>query len=445
MTGPVPYVTLAGETITPHADEWDSTVTALTGLTVRGGRSEPLMGPTPVGTAEFSVWDPVGDLGAAFKPRSVDDQPVVVGWTWGAESLVIFRGVVVTTSAVARTIRGRKGWVVTITAGDNLLPTDLVMFRTSGGNVAQQGHNTRATDMSNTRANQPIAGFDPVDGLSAWQYRSMASPEPQQTSMRRITNEFYWTTGHAYTFVPHTNRVRPVYHVSPRAIRQYLHPDGVHLTSQSQTHGGTTFAPLPLDARQWHGDSALAYNQESAINTVSVSYTNSSGDQVREASTAKLTRQSIRELAVTGRMVSGSRATTTANLLLAAAINEYALPLHPPIRLDTRYTPFESPAQAKVLTACWEHHHRLVLAGDPWATYLDVPPSFEVMAWEVAYEKQYWQVTIQPCWCRFTDPGTTWGDLHEDITVNGTLSFHPAVTIADIGWIADPDTIEGHP
>ena len=467
---PAPWVEVDGIRIYCGSDRLDQGVTILDDLSIDWGREHPLAdrGTT---TAQFRLWDADGYWLARAVATLTPSSPspilgvsVVIGWTAGTVTRIIFRGTIskADISPSKRTVTEhttRRGWILDITATERVTDLGSAKVRDNVQYWPAESAIVRANRIKDeiTAAGVDIAAvyFEP-DTVS-W---PMGRTKVQDATILQLLDEFYASFGLSWDYRPDENVTRP----APIRPAQFIYlklfyrvPDtaGDHVLSTvpaTLTGFGedtATYWPAPVRGCDVTVDGRMAIDRSDRNNFIRITYLRADGSEFTTAGTwAGVTKTRVREVKSWLNLDSPNQ--VNADRIYTHQwdyVYSSNAPAMPKVTLDTRHTGgFMGVEQAFTLTRCSQSWSRVVISGNQYAAALGLSPDFQVIGGTVRYSRDRWIVEMIPAWVAgiTAKRANTWQEMTDGNAVWAALSWNDptarldeSITWADLTHIAN--------
>ncbi len=425
MIRPDPWVEVDGTRVYCQGDHTDDTVTILTGLEIDWGATDPLSDRQPA-VATFRLWDPFGYWLARAKTQSVIGSTVKVGWTLDTDTRIIFQGRLSNTD-IERSTHPRDdntsalGWLVSMTATDK--PADM-------GNVTFGSGTSWPAETALARANRlKQAATDGGIGITEFYFEPdavnwpMGKTDTSDKSLLSMTDEFYRSFGLGWDYRPDENVIRPRQPANMWMSYLYRVPgtqDRVLVSSYFTTSGfgddnATYYNTAILGCDVTTADRVMALDRSSSVNRIEVEYTQAAGTKFRTTGQRPASVYRSAQLTTWLNFDSPNQGNASRTFTHTwQVIDQSAMPSHPVIVWDTRYTGdgFHAVEQAFALTRCAHTPAIVRVHTDPYADALGLVGDLQIVGGRVEYLDHRWIVTLNPAWThdRFM-AATSWADF----------------------------------
>lgn len=458
-SNPAPWVEVDGVRVYCKADHADDTVTILDGLGIDWGATDPLADRQPA-TASFRLWDdPLGYWVSRATTQSVIGVPVVVGWTDGATTRVIFRGRVTTADLeLARRTRNdhttTRGWFVNVTATDKTTDLGNITFAANTTWPAESAVN-RAVRLKQAATNggMDIAEFYFEPDAVNW---PMGLTDTSNKSVLTLTDEFYRSFGLGWDYRPDENVIRPR---QPLKLSWYCFlfrlpgtqdrviSSGYFTTSGFGSDTAGYYHTVILGTDAGSTDDLMRLDRSSSVNRIELEYLRADGSKFRTIGARPATVRTPAQLSSWLNLDSPNQGNSARPFGHTwEVIDQAAYPAHPPIIWDTRHTGgFYGVEQAFALTRCAHTPAAVRVMSDPFAAALGTMADFQIVGGRVEYADHRWIVTLNPAWpSSRANTLTSWADFRANVDA-ATLTWsdpsarlHESVSWSDVRHVYGP-------
>ncbi|AKI28627.1 hypothetical protein GMA5_13 [Gordonia phage GMA5] len=449
---PAPWIEIDGDRITCQPDP--TRLVILDDIVIDWGRDHPLA-DRGVPAAQFRLWDPTGQLlaqaGTAVDMGSTSQtlgRSVVIGWTVGTTTRVIFRGTV--SGFDVRRDNKRRGWLVEGTATDRT--TDLGSGKLAD-NVATWPAETAIVRANRLKAAIADANIDITqvyfepDAVS-WE---MGLTKVADKNVLQLLDEFYASFGLTWDYRPDENVTRPAPMRSRYDARFYrllyrIPGTGDYtICSPPETQTGfgddaATYVSTVVSGCAVSIEGAMNVDRRDRINRVVITYLKANGVEQETSGgwgSSSLTNPRITKVSTWLNLDAPNNGHTEKiyRNQWSQVASSY-VPRMPRVIWDTDH--FLGVEQAFTLTRCSQSWSTVSITSNPYAAALKVPSEFHIIGGTVRYFDGRWTVAMVPAWHPNlrTRVATTWVDLRTGNPVWASLSWNsPAARpAADIAW-----------
>ena len=436
----------------PRVDH--STPTLIESFAIEWGRDNPWQQPDAA-TLKFVMFDPTGDWLQRIRNRNAIGKPVAILTRINGADYTVFRGW--TTDVDAEQDRGHTpdgwvdGWRVAVTVAD---PTAaLGNIRIGAEQWPVETMLARAVKIRNRAAPAGIRQFY-FDPNSNYPNGTTRAIELKDTDLAAVVRDFYTSFADQYAYHAHRNVVKriprkrlaitaglrlvdvPGKLVAP-GLGDWQDPSGSEDPIDKQAHPSAT-----IDGSDVGAVLALGTDQLVDITRIECTWKNGPGGWA-DVTTVKQKPNSPdpqRTLAFQSWFGDGLQIDPIVSKTYEKATLETALPNHPRITFDTRYTGgFQNWHQAECLLTPSEDVRTVFVTGSPFAAAFDQLPVYSPSGGRIEYEAGHWRIAVDLTACSSSDPAPApaWSAVNKSIDWvqnGGRWAFTPGTSWADLKW-----------
>lgn len=450
MIAPQPWVEMDARRIYCKADRLDQGVTVLDGLSIDWGQAHA-MEARRASTVRFQLWDADGfwlrraavDAWNAVAASPVIGIEVVLGWTVGATTRIMFRGTV-SNMDIQRSERkvskftSAHGWDITVTATDRT---------TQLGESTVQNATTWPAESAIARANRindaiAAAGVD-IDAVYfepdtvTW---PMGLTKIEDKTILQLITDFYDSFGILWDYRPDENVIRPtaiegsirsqVFYRRPGTLDHLMCAEPTTLAGFGEDTADYYSTPLRACDLTANG-SQVAIDRTARINAINLAYLRADGSDWRTAvypgPGIKLRQADYSTWLNLDSPNRDNSARVWAHSWERMRATNW--PSHPPVTFDTTLTGgFESIEQAFTLTRACQSWATVTVLGSPYSAAIGRLGEAQIIGGTVRYQDSQWIIDMNLSWSGGYSYG---GDKHSWASVRDRNAVWPTLTWND--------------